>query len=119
MIKVFHQDFSLVNLVSSDVSTDDAESTHVLRKIKELVGVPKNYGPSPEEQEEENRRREDARRWRLAAEAVQRKHRKAAALVDMAAQHEEWVSSDTLRSHHVRIETIKSQHVRIETRVIT
>ncbi|XP_013870875.1 adenylate kinase 7 [Austrofundulus limnaeus] len=73
-----------------DVSTDDPECTHVLKKIKEIVGVPKNYGASPEEQEEEEQRRAEERRQSLAAEAVQRKHSRAAALVELAAQHEDW-----------------------------
>ncbi|XP_037541529.1 adenylate kinase 7-like [Nematolebias whitei] len=73
-----------------DVSTDDSECADVMKKVIEIVGVPKNYGPSPEEQEEENQRREDERRQKLAAEAVERKRRKAAALAEMSAQYEEW-----------------------------
>lgn len=109
MIKVFSPVFNLVNVVSSDVSTDDPECTAVMKKIKKIIGAPKNYGLSLEEQEEENRRREDKRRQKVAAEAVQRKHRKAAALVEMAAQYEEWVSTDITGSHHLRIKQRKTQ----------
>ncbi|KAM6915045.1 adenylate kinase 7-like [Xenentodon cancila] len=73
-----------------DVSADDPEYIDVIKKITQVVGVPKNYGLSPEEQEEENRKREDERRQKLAAEAVERKRRKEDALAEMAAQYEAW-----------------------------
>lgn len=90
-----------MSLCPPDVSTDDSECTDVMKKVIEIVGVPKNYGPSPEEHEEENQRREDERRQKLAAEAVERKRRKAAALAEMSAQYEEWVSPDITESHYL------------------
>ena len=77
---------------SPEVTTDDPEYTDVMKKITEIVGIPKNYGRSPEEQEEEDRKKEEGRRQQLAAEAADKKCRNEAALVEMAAQYEEWVS---------------------------
>ncbi|KAF3850122.1 hypothetical protein F7725_019841 [Dissostichus mawsoni] len=45
-----------------DVTTDDPEYADVVKKITELVGVPKNYGLSREEQEEEDRNKEEERK---------------------------------------------------------
>uniref|UniRef100_A0A665TBL8 Adenylate kinase 7a n=1 Tax=Echeneis naucrates TaxID=173247 RepID=A0A665TBL8_ECHNA len=61
-----------------------------LKKITEMVGIPKNYGLSPEEQEEEDRKKEEERKQNLAAEATEKKHRNEAALAEMVAQYEEW-----------------------------
>lgn len=79
---------------SLEVSADDPMYSSVMKIITEVVGVPKNYGLSPEEQEEEDRKREDEKRQKLAAEAIERKRRKEDALAEMAAQYEEWVSSE-------------------------
>lgn len=57
-----------------------------------MVGIPKNYGLSPEEQEEEDRKKEEERMQKVAAEAAEKKRRNEAALAEMAAQYEEWVS---------------------------
>ncbi|KAM9339221.1 adenylate kinase 7-like [Symphorus nematophorus] len=73
-----------------EVTTGDPEYTDVMRKITEMVGIPKNYDLSPEEQEEEDRKREEERRQKLAAEAAEKKQRKEAALAEMSAQYEEW-----------------------------
>uniref|UniRef100_A0A3P8SCB6 Adenylate kinase 7a n=1 Tax=Amphiprion percula TaxID=161767 RepID=A0A3P8SCB6_AMPPE len=59
-------------------------------KITEMVGVPRNFGLSPEEQDEEYRKKEEERKQKLAAEAAERKRQKEAALAEMAAQYEEW-----------------------------
>lgn len=75
-----------------EVTTDDSEYTDVVKKITETVGNPKNYGLSPEEQEEEDREREEERKRKLSAQAAERKRRNEAALAEMAAQYEEWVS---------------------------
>ena len=83
---------------SPEVTTGDPEYTDVVRKITEMVGIPKNYGLSPEEQEEEDRKRAEERRQKLAAEAAEKKHRNEAALAEMFVQYEEWVSSEK-RSH--------------------
>ncbi|KAM9840228.1 adenylate kinase 7-like [Aulostomus maculatus] len=73
-----------------EVSTDDPEYTDVLNKITEMVGVPRNYGLSPEDQEEENRRQEEERKQKLTVEAAERTRRNEATLAEMAAQFEEW-----------------------------
>lgn len=75
-----------------EVTPGDSEYTDVIKKITELVGIPKNYGLSPEEQEEEDRKKEEERKQKLAAQAAERKRRNEAALAEMAAQYEEWVS---------------------------
>lgn len=62
--------------------------------ITELVGQPKNYGLSPEEQEEEERRLKEEQDQKLALEAAERKHRNEAALAEMAIQFEQWVSAE-------------------------
>uniref|UniRef100_A0A8P4KN51 ATPase AAA-type core domain-containing protein n=1 Tax=Dicentrarchus labrax TaxID=13489 RepID=A0A8P4KN51_DICLA len=59
-------------------------------RITEIVGIPKNYGLSPEEQEEEDRKKEEERKQKLAAEAAEKKRRNEAALAEMSAQYEEW-----------------------------
>ncbi|KAL7388110.1 hypothetical protein ABVT39_007334 [Epinephelus coioides] len=89
-----------------EVTTGDSEYTHVMKKITETVGAPRNYGLSPEEQEEEDRKREEERKQRVAAEAVERKRRKEAALAEMAAQYEEWQKnlSEVKRQEHELLE---------------
>lgn len=77
---------------SAEISTEDPEYTEVIKKITEVVGTPKNYGPSPEEQEEEARRLEEERRQKVAMDAAERRRRNEAALAEMTAQYEEWVS---------------------------
>lgn len=82
---------------SSDVTTDDPQYTDVMKKITEVVGSPKNYGLSPEEQEEVNRQKEEERKQKLAAEAAEKKRRNEATLAEMAAQYDEWVCQEKLR----------------------
>lgn len=57
-----------------------------------MVGVPKNYGMSPEEQEEEDRKKERERKQKLAAVAADKRRMNETALAEMAAQYEQWVS---------------------------
>ncbi|XP_029281231.1 adenylate kinase 7-like isoform X2 [Cottoperca gobio] len=73
-----------------EVTAGDSEYTDVMKKITEMVGLPKNYGLSPEEQEEEDRKKEEERKHKLAAEAAEKKRRSEASLAEMAAQYEEW-----------------------------
>lgn len=73
-----------------EVNTDDPEYIDIMNKITEMVGIPKNYGLSPEEQEEEDRRQEEERKQKLATEAAEKKRRNEATLAEMAAQYEEW-----------------------------
>lgn len=77
----------------TEVSAGDPEYRNVMKKITELVGSPKNYGLSPEEQEEEDRRKAEERKQRLAEESAERERRKKATLAEMTAQYEQWVSS--------------------------
>uniref|UniRef100_UPI003AABC027 adenylate kinase 7-like n=1 Tax=Centroberyx gerrardi TaxID=166262 RepID=UPI003AABC027 len=69
---------------------DDPEYAEVIKKITEVVGIPRNYGLSPEEQVEEDRRLEEERQHKLAREAAEKKRRDTAALAELAAQYEEW-----------------------------
>ncbi|XP_075940608.1 adenylate kinase 7a [Anarhichas minor] len=73
-----------------EVTTGDSEYTDVMKKITEIVGIPKNCGLSPEEQEEEDRKKDEERKQKLAADAAEKKRRNEAALAEMAAQYEEW-----------------------------
>ncbi|KAG7222689.1 hypothetical protein INR49_026298 [Caranx melampygus] len=73
-----------------EVTTDDPEYREVIKKITEMVGVPKNYGLIPEEQEEEDRKKEEEKKQKLSADAAEKKRRNEAALAEMAAQYEEW-----------------------------
>lgn len=84
----------IVTSSSTEVSAGDPEYRHVMKKITELVGSPKNYGLSPEEQEEEDRKKEEERKRKQAERAAEMKRRKKAALAEMALQYEQWVSSD-------------------------
>lgn len=74
------------------VNTDDPEYTDVIKKITEVVGIPKNYGLSPEEQAVEDRKLEEERQQKLALEAAEKRQRDEAALAELTAQSEEWVS---------------------------
>lgn len=78
----------------ADVSTADPEYRNAVKTITELVGQPKNYGLSPEEQEEEERRLKEEQGQKLALEAAERKHRKEAALAEMEIQYQQWVSAE-------------------------
>ncbi|XP_068433045.1 adenylate kinase 7-like isoform X2 [Clinocottus analis] len=73
-----------------EVTAADSDYTDVMKQITEMVGVPKNYGPSPEEQAEEDRKRDEERKQKLAEETAERKRRNEAALDEMGAQYEEW-----------------------------
>ncbi|KAM6991737.1 adenylate kinase 7-like [Tautogolabrus adspersus] len=73
-----------------EVTAGDPENTGVMKKIIKIVGAPKNFGLSPEEQEVESRNKEEGRRLKLAAEAADKKRRNEAALAEMAARYEEW-----------------------------
>ncbi|XP_035534137.1 adenylate kinase 7-like [Morone saxatilis] len=73
-----------------EVTTGDSDYRHVMKRMTEIVGIPKNYGLSSEEQEEEDRKKEEERKQKLAAEAAEKKRRNEAALAEMSAQYEEW-----------------------------
>uniref|UniRef100_A0A8C5H4A9 Adenylate kinase 7-like n=1 Tax=Gouania willdenowi TaxID=441366 RepID=A0A8C5H4A9_GOUWI len=69
----------------------------MLFTITEIIGAPKNYGRSPEEQEEEDRRKEAEMKQKPAAEAAERKRKNEAALAVMTAQYEEWNLTEVRR----------------------
>lgn len=69
-----------------------------MKKITELVGSPKNYGLSPEEQEAKDRRKAEERKQKLAEESSEMKQRNKAALAEMTVQYEQWVSSEGRKS---------------------
>lgn len=75
---------------SPEVRTDDPEYTDIMKMITRVVGPPKNYGLSPEEQDQ---KKEEERRQKRSAEAAERKLRNEAVLAEMAAQYEDWVSN--------------------------
>lgn len=83
----------IVTSTSTEVSAGDPEYRNVMKKITELVGSPKNYGLSPEEQEEEDRRNAEERKQKLAEEYAEMKRRNKAAVAEMTVQYEQWVSS--------------------------
>ncbi|XP_061610212.1 adenylate kinase 7-like [Phyllopteryx taeniolatus] len=89
-----------------EVKAEDPEFTQIVSNIIEVVGAPKNYGLSPEEQEEEDRRREIERKQKLAEEAAERKRRKEASLAEMAAQYEAWQNNlaEVKRQEHELLE---------------
>lgn len=78
----------------AEVSAGDPEYRNVMKEITELVGSPKNYGLSPEEQEEEDRRKTEERKQKLAQESAEIERRKKAALAEMTVQYEQWVSTE-------------------------
>uniref|UniRef100_A0A8C7XTU3 Adenylate kinase 7a n=1 Tax=Oryzias sinensis TaxID=183150 RepID=A0A8C7XTU3_9TELE len=74
-----------------ELSAEDPDYTDVMKRITEVVGLPKNYSRSYEEHKEEDPLKKEAeRRQTLAAE---RRRRKEAVLAEMAAQHEAWHKS--------------------------
>lgn len=78
---------------SPEITAADSEYIYVMKKITEMVGIPKNYGLGPEEQEEEDRKKEEERKQKLSGDAAEKKQRNEAALAEIAAQYEEWVSA--------------------------
>ncbi|XP_056283655.1 adenylate kinase 7a [Pseudoliparis swirei] len=73
-----------------EITAADSEYIYVMKKITEMVGIPKNYGLGPEEQEEEDRKKEEERKQKLSGDAAEKKQRNEAALAEIAAQYEEW-----------------------------
>lgn len=75
-----------------EVTVADPRYTAVTKEVIEIVGVPKNYGLSEEEQRELDRRKQEERTLKLSAEAAERKRRNEATLAVMATQYAAWVS---------------------------
>ncbi|XP_028295609.1 adenylate kinase 7-like isoform X2 [Gouania willdenowi] len=95
-----------------EVSADDPEYTGVMKTITEIIGAPKNYGRSPEEQEEEDRRKEAEMKQKPAAEAAERKRKNEAALAVMTAQYEEWENLTEVRRQEEELLKIQSLPLR-------
>ncbi|XP_077408878.1 adenylate kinase 7a [Vanacampus margaritifer] len=90
-----------------EVKDDDPEFKLIESNIIEVVGPPKNYGLSTEEQEEEeDRRREMERKQKEAKEAAERKRRNEALLAEMATQYEAWQNNlaEVQRQEHELLE---------------
>lgn len=77
---------------TTEVTVADPKYTAVTKEIIEIVGVPKNYGLSEEEQRELDRRKQEEKRLKLSAEAAERKRSNQATLAVMATQYAAWVS---------------------------
>lgn len=77
---------------SSEISSvNDPENEAVIKKIIEVVGGPRNYGPTPEEQEEQERKHAVEKQQRLMQDAAERALREAEEETRMTALLEEWV----------------------------
>lgn len=63
----------------------------MIKKINEVVGEARNYGPTPEEQEEQERKRAVEEQQLLIQDAAQRALREAEEETRMAALRKEWV----------------------------
>ncbi|XP_030638984.1 adenylate kinase 7 isoform X2 [Chanos chanos] len=71
-------------------SSDDAEYLLVTEKVIQIVGKPRNYGPSTEELEAEERRQADCRLRLQAAEKAEAEHKEAMEAEQRAARWEQW-----------------------------
>ncbi|XP_072895393.1 adenylate kinase 7 isoform X2 [Hemitrygon akajei] len=87
--------------ITPDVSQDnDAENTPVVQDIIQIVGKPKNYGPTPEELKELQRKEADERLAKEAAEQAEKERREAEEAAEKLARWEEW---------NKRLEEVKKQ----------
>ncbi|MCI4389630.1 hypothetical protein PGIGA_G00100390 [Pangasianodon gigas] len=87
-------------------SVNDPENEAVIKKIIEVVGGPRNYGPTPEEQEEEERKQAVEKQQRLMQDAAERALREAEEETRMTALLEEW--------NRNRMEVKKQEHELLE-----
>lgn len=82
----------IVSVKSSVInSVNDPENEAVIKKIIEVVGGQRNYGPTPEEQEEEERKQTVEKQQCLMQNAAKRALREAEEETRMTALLEEWV----------------------------
>ncbi|XP_024146494.1 adenylate kinase 7 isoform X2 [Oryzias melastigma] len=81
-------DFREIHSEHIELSADDPEYVGVVKRITEVVGLPKNYSRSFEEHKEGDPLKKEAERRQVLA--AERRRRKEAALAEMAAQHEAW-----------------------------
>ncbi|XP_051875089.1 adenylate kinase 7 isoform X2 [Pristis pectinata] len=90
-----------IHPVHIDVSQDnDAENTPVVHDIIQIVGKPKNYGPTLEELKELQRKEADERLAKEAAERAEQERREAEEAAEKLARWEEW---------NKRLEEVKKQ----------
>lgn len=85
------QTLSVIVESSEISSTNDPENEAVTTKIIKVVGGPRNYGPTPEEQEEQERKQAVEKQQRLMQDAAERALREAEEETRMTALLEEWV----------------------------
>ncbi|XP_028250511.1 adenylate kinase 7 [Parambassis ranga] len=71
-------------------SSDEPDSSLLMRKVLNIVGQPRNYGPSIQEVEEEERRKTEERMRREAQERAEEEQREAEEARFRAARWEEW-----------------------------
>lgn len=84
---------------SSEVGAAEVKYAELLKEITEVVGPPKNYGLSAEDQKEVDKRKEEEQRQKLAAEAAEKKRRNEATLAEIATQYSRWVSCGEEERH--------------------
>ncbi|MCJ8743897.1 hypothetical protein PDJAM_G00099620 [Pangasius djambal] len=89
-------------------SVNDPENEAVIQKIIKVVGGPRNYGPTPEEQEEEERKQTMEKQQRLMQDAAECALREAEEETRMTALLEEW--------NRNRMEVKKQEHELLEAR---
>lgn len=77
----------------------EVKYAELLKEITEVVGPPKNYGLSAEDQKEVDKRKEEEQRQKLAAEAAEKKRRNEATLAEIATQYSRWVSCGEEERH--------------------
>lgn len=75
---------------------NDLENEAVLKKIIEVVGGPRNYGPTAEEKEDQEKKQAVEVQQRLMLDAAERALREAKERVRLTALLEEWVSHTLL-----------------------
>ncbi|XP_017310927.2 adenylate kinase 7a [Ictalurus punctatus] len=71
-------------------SVNDPENEAVIKKIIEVVGVPRNYGPTAEEQAEQERKQAVEKQQRIMQATAERVLREAEEEARMIALLEEW-----------------------------
>lgn len=73
-------------LLSDITSNNQKESLPLIQKIYDTIGLPRNYGPSPQEEQEEQREDDDEERFRRQALEKAEEERRT-------SQWQEWVRS--------------------------
>ncbi|XP_028996891.1 adenylate kinase 7-like isoform X2 [Betta splendens] len=95
-----------------EVTTGDPEYADVMKEITAMVGMPRNYGRSPQEQEAEDRKSEEERKQKVAAAAAERRRGNEAALAEMAAQYEEWANLSEVKTQERALQEARALPLR-------